>query len=248
MGRGQEMEGCGKCARIFMFISNFIIWVGSILLLVLGVWTVVDKPFLEELLGKEMYATAAYIIIAVGVLAFFVSFLGCFGALKEIKCMLLMYFIITLLLFMVLLVGGILGYVFRGQAEDRVRTTLIQKLKDYDPNSSTARLTRAWDDTQFALKCCGVDSQDDWANLNNNFVSSGGERVPRSCCKKNASGNTFACDESPNNDNSFTDGCFMKARDNVKQYGLVIGGVGVVIALIMLMGLVFSMILFKMIN
>lgn len=63
---------------------------GSILLLVMGVYTVVDKPYLETLLGTQVYATAAYIIIGVGVVAFFVSFLGCFGALKEIKCMLLM--------------------------------------------------------------------------------------------------------------------------------------------------------------
>lgn len=64
--------------------------IGSILLLVLGIWTVADRPYLEELLGTQVYAAAAYIIIAVGVVAFFVSFLGCFGALKEIKCMLLM--------------------------------------------------------------------------------------------------------------------------------------------------------------
>lgn len=63
--------------------------VSSIAILVLGIWTVVDRPYLERLLGNEMYMTAAYILIATGCIIFFISFLGCFGALKEIKCMLL---------------------------------------------------------------------------------------------------------------------------------------------------------------
>lgn len=229
-----------------MFISNFIIWVGSILLLSLGVWTVVDKPYLEELLGQQVYAAAAYIIIAVGVFAFFVSFLGCFGALKEIKCMLLMYFIITLLLFIVLLMGGILGYVFRAQAKETVHTTLIQKMKDYDPDQSTSKVTRAWDDTQSALKCCGVDTPGDWVSIGR--YNSAGPKVPKSCCKKNDDGNLFACDQNPTESNSWTDGCYAKAVVAVQDFGLIIGGVGVVIALLMLLGLVFSMVLFKMIR
>lgn len=242
-----EMDGWGKCARLFMFISNFIIWVGSILLLVLGVWTVVDRPYLEELLGSNVYAAAAYIIIAIGVVAFFVSFLGCFGALKEIKCMLLMYFIITLLMFVVLLVGGILGYVFRGQAQNTVKTTLMQKMKEYDPGAPTLRVTRAWDDTQVALKCCGIDEPGNWVSYNKNYLAAG-PKVPRSCCKMGSDGNMLNCEDSPSDSNSFTRGCYDEARGFVEHYGLVIGGVGVVIALLMLLGLVFSMVLFKLIN
>lgn len=63
--------------------------VASIAILVLGIWTVVDRPYLEQLLGSEMYLTAAYILIATGCVIFFVSFLGCFGAMREVKCMLL---------------------------------------------------------------------------------------------------------------------------------------------------------------
>lgn len=240
------MDGCGKCARIFMFISNFIIWIGSILLLVLGVWTVVDKPFLEELLGKQVYAAAAYIVIAIGVIAFFVSFLGCFGALKEIKCMLLTYFIITFLMFMVLLVGGILGYVFRGQAKNTVKNVLTQQLREYDPTTPTLKITRAWDDTQTAMKCCGVESFQDWTN--NQHFSAAGPRVPRSCCKPTNTGNSFDCEDTPRDDNAYTIGCYGKATEAVERYGLVIGGVGVIIALLMLLGLIFSMVLFKMIN
>lgn len=247
MGLGMEMDGCGKCARIFMFVSNFIIWIGSILLLVLGIYTVVDKPFLEELLGTQVYAAAAYIIIAVGVVAFFISFLGCFGALKEIKCLLLLYFIITLLLFIVLLVGGILGYVYHGKAEDTVHNTLLQKMKAYNPKNTTDKLTRAFDDTQAVLKCCGVDKPGDWVSYNTNY-NAVTPTVPKSCCKMNTDGATLPCDGVGQSDNQFSDGCYMKTKNLVQKYGLIVGGVGIVIALLMLLGLVFSCILFQMIN
>ncbi|KAF2358701.1 Tetraspanin/Peripherin [Trinorchestia longiramus] len=247
MGLGMEMDGCGKCARIFMFISNFIIWLGSILLLVLGIYTVVDKPFLEELLGTQVYAAAAYIIIAVGVVAFFISFLGCFGALKEIKCLLLLYFIITLLMFIVLLVGGILGYVYHGKAEDTVRNTLLQKMKAYDPEDPNSRLTRAFDDTQMALKCCGVDKPEDWRSYNKNYDAVL-NTVPMSCCMKNSEGETMKCNNPVQESNQYEDGCYEKTKEMVEKYGLIIGGVGIVIALLMLLGLVFSCILFQMIN
>jgi len=58
-------------------------------------------------------------------------------------------------------------------------------------------------------------------------------QVPKSCCKSRDDGNQFVCENNPTSSNSFTDGCYTKARDNVKQYGLVIGGVGIAISLVM---------------
>ena len=74
---------------------------------------------------------------------------------------------------MVLLVGGILGYVFRGQAKERVSNILTQKMRNYDPGTPTAKTTRAWDDTQVALKCCGVTTPGDWVSINSNYVAGG---------------------------------------------------------------------------
>lgn len=56
---------------------------------VIGVWTLVDKSFINELLGTNLFMGAVYILIATGALVSLVSFFGCLGAIKEIKCMLL---------------------------------------------------------------------------------------------------------------------------------------------------------------
>lgn len=245
MGRGVEMTSGGKCVRFLMFAVNFIIWVSSIAILVLGIWTVVDRPYLENLLGNEMYMTAAYILIATGCIIFFISFLGCFGALKEVKCMLLTYFIIVLLLFIILLIGGILGYVFKDKASTSIKHTMMSTMRDYG-TKDFEQVTKAWDETQQAMQCCAIGKQDEWMDYNSAF-STTGPKIPRTCCKKDSDGNLQDCQSSPNSDNSYEDGCYKKAVEFVEQHAVIIGGVAIAVALIMVLGLALSIILFKLI-
>lgn len=239
------MTSGGKCVRFLMFAVNFIIWVSSIAILVLGIWTVVDRPYLENLLGNDMYMTAAYILIATGCIIFFISFLGCFGALKEVKCMLLTYFIIVLLLFIILLIGGILGYVFKDKAGTSIRHTMMGTMREYG-TEKFQHITKAWDETQQAMKCCAIESQDEWMKYNNEF-STGGDKVPKTCCKKDSKGTFQDCQRSPDSSNSYTDGCYEKAKEFVEQHAIIIGGVAIAVALIMVLGLALSLILFKLI-
>lgn len=250
MGRGVEMDGCGKCVRFLMFAINFGIWVGSLALLVLGVWTIVDRPYLEQLLGSDMYITSAYILIASGCVIFFVSFLGCFGALKEIKCMLLTYFIFVLLLFICLLIGGALGYVFRDKASMTINNAMIATMKQYDENEENSPIKDAWDETQQAMKCCGINDYEDWSKNNNGYGKrSDKAQVPRSCCKHNkTTENLINCTEEPTEENAYIYGCKHKAVTFVQGHAVIIGGVGISVALVMLLGLVLSSLLFKLIT
>ena len=68
-----------------------------------GILIVLDKGVLTSVLSKipnagdtldqalqysNMLENVAYIIIGVGAVIFFIGFCGCFGAIKEIKCLL----------------------------------------------------------------------------------------------------------------------------------------------------------------
>lgn len=70
------------------FISQ-ISKVGGAIMFGLGIWTVVDKNFMNELLGTNLFAGATYVLIITSALVCMVSFFGCIGAAKEVKCMLL---------------------------------------------------------------------------------------------------------------------------------------------------------------
>jgi Tetraspanin family. len=60
-------------------------------------------------------------------------------------CFLFQYFIIVFLIFVIMLVGGILGYVFR----EKVHTTMEQEMQSSLRLYYTNRgIQRAWDDTQ----------------------------------------------------------------------------------------------------
>lgn len=236
MGYGQEMDGCGQCMKYSMFIANFIIFVGGVTVLGIGIWTLVDKSFMNELLGTDLFLGAVYILIATGAIISLVAFFGCLGALKEIKCMLLTYFMIVFLIFVTMLVGGILGYVFREKVHKTMEQEMERSLKSYGTNKG---VRRAWDDTQDRLKCCGVSSSIDWK-----------DHVPDSCCKvhTNIGDSSFApkCSLVPLN--VYTQGCLNVTERFVKDHAAVIGGAGIGVACLMLLGMIFSCALFKMIE
>lgn len=56
---------------------------------VIGLITLVDRNFLSELLGTNLFSGAVYVLVITSALVCLLSFFGCFGAVKEIKCMLL---------------------------------------------------------------------------------------------------------------------------------------------------------------
>ena len=73
---------------------------------------------------------------------------------KQIKCLLLTYTVFMLLLFVVTVVGGVLAYIFREQVKNTIRAEMIADLRNYDPGTESS-VTRAWDETQSQLECCG---------------------------------------------------------------------------------------------
>lgn len=63
---------------------------GGACLLGLGIWVMVDPTgFREIVAANPLLITGAYILLAMGGLLFLLGFLGCCGAVRENKCLLL---------------------------------------------------------------------------------------------------------------------------------------------------------------
>lgn len=144
----------------------------------LGVWILLDKSFANELLGTNLYAGSAYVLVITGLSVVFVSFLGCLGSIKEVRCMLVIvsffanklssknksniifqYFTTLFLIFVTMLIGGIIGYVFRAKVEKTIRLGMERSKSDY---GNYKPITDAWDETQSKLHCCGVYGYEVW--------------------------------------------------------------------------------------
>lgn len=63
--------------------------IGGAVVFGLGIWTIVDRSFMNELLGTNLFSGATYVLIVTSAAVCVVSFFGCLGAAKEVKCMLL---------------------------------------------------------------------------------------------------------------------------------------------------------------
>lgn len=111
----------------------------------IGVWTLNDRSFMERLLGTNLYVASAAILIVTGSIVAIISFLGTFGAYKEVRCMLLTYFVILVILFIVMVTASILGYVFRLEVDDRMQQEMHSTIKLY---GNDTQVTQAWDAVQ----------------------------------------------------------------------------------------------------
>merc|ERR1719500_406880 len=179
----------------------------------------------------------AYIIIISSCFIIFLSIFGCFSAYKEVKCLLLTYFVFMLLLFVILSVGGILSYIFREQVTDTIQAEMIADIRNYDPDDPENKVTKAWDETQKQLSCCGLMTEQvslSWEMWRYNKVlnpSSMFEVVPQSCCMK---GQEF-----------MTGDCMMLALDYVQNQSRMLGSAAFAISCFLILGMVSTFSLFK---
>lgn len=138
------------------------------------------------------------------------------------------------LIFVTMLIGGILGFVFREKVEQTMRFEMTSSIKMY---GSRRQVTNAWDITQSRLRCCGVESFRDW-----------GRRIPPTCCQEIDGIQRKPCQDNPNLSNSHKFGCYDVGLQFVKERAAIMGASGIIVAILMLFGMVFSCLFFNMIE
>ncbi|XP_061706340.1 tetraspanin-4-like isoform X1 [Cydia pomonella] len=226
MGMGGTMDSCGRCMKFSLICINVVTFIGGLLALALGAWVWVTRSFSSTLMSNNMFIASVGVVVATGAAVMLLALLGCCGAAKEVKCMLLTYYILVFIIFVLMLVGGILQFVFR----EKVLTTLDREMFASIPFYGVRpEYTRAWDDTQTYLQCCGVHNYKDW---NGN--------VPESCCKEVYPGKRMDCKYSGNPATMYMDGCLPQTVEFLRENAVYVGVIAIIVAFIMLLGLILS--------
>ncbi|XP_028455714.1 tetraspanin 35 isoform X2 [Perca flavescens] len=238
---------CFGFLKVMMFLFNGIIFLAGAAILGVGIWVKVDSGSILNFLGKidnapsqlSQVLNVGYLLIAVGALLLVIGFLGCCGAVRESKCMLMLFFIIVLVVFIAEVAGAIVILVFRPLADDlfnKLGTAAVQNIrKDYGQN---ADVTGLWNTTMNSLRCCGFYNSSDfvgspyYVNKNNSF--------PLQCCP----GMTSTC----SGNNATITGCFPKIKKLIDDNTVAIVAVALGIAVLEICAMVVSMILFCRIN
>lgn len=218
---------------------------------------------------SSYYEQSAIVLIVAGAAVFLIGFCGCCGAYQESKILLIIYAVLVFIILAVQIAGGVLIIAFKGTVDDHLENFLNTTIhEDYEGSSyedgtfteSTDAITAAWDFAQTYFECCGAVSYEDYASAEawNNSVTISGTQydavVPVTCCKQ-SSGSDFPDSLSFDNvegcliDGNSTDinsiGCYDKIHDYIIEYGQIVGGVAIGVALAEIFGIIFACVLIR---
>ncbi|XP_041719302.1 tetraspanin-1-like [Coregonus clupeaformis] len=247
--------GCFGFLKVMMFAFNGIIFLAGAAILGVGIWVKVDSGSILGFLQGIKDAPAemsqilnvGYLLIAVGAVLLVIGFLGCCGAMKESRCMLLLFFVIVLVVFIAEVAGAVVILVFKplaGELIEKLGTKAVQNIrKDYGANSD---VTALWNATMDTLKCCGFYNYTD-------FTGSPFEKdthlYPQQCCHSAFS--SFCNDTNAvvsAGPNLTITGCFQKFKQLIDQNSIGIVAVALGIAVLEILAMVVSMTLYCIIG
>ncbi|XP_061540590.1 tetraspanin-33 isoform X2 [Phycodurus eques] len=154
LGRA-DMRGY-RAVKYVLFLFCYVFWVLSAILIAVGIYAKVAK---EKDVVDTLALDPALLFMAIGSLTFVITFLGCFGALRNATCPLKMVI---------------------ERTERLMMKSVVRYREDRD-------LDNAIDFVQKKFQCCGVDSYKDWSGnvyfeCSDSNPSSEACGVPFSCC------------------------------------------------------------------
>ncbi|NWV02768.1 CD9 protein, partial [Ptilonorhynchus violaceus] len=185
--------------------------------LAIGLWLHFDsqtKSVFELESNNTKFYTGVYILIGAGALMMVVGFLGCCGASQESQCMLGLFFFFLFVIFALEVAAGIWGFSNKEKIIDEIKEFYLDAYKKRTEPGAAETLTAF----QLALNCCGLTGTLE-------------QHLMQTCPAK-----------------TLTESLSVKscpaAIDEVFKSKLnVIGAVGLVIAVMMIVGMIFSMVL-----
>ncbi|XP_060014140.1 tetraspanin-4 isoform X2 [Lagenorhynchus albirostris] len=158
-----------------------------------------------------------------------IGFVGCIGAIKENKCLLLTFFVLLLLVFLLEASLAILFFAYTDKIDRYAQRDLKKGLHLYGTPGNVG-LTNAWSIIQTDFRCCGVSNYTDWFEVYN------ATRVPDSCCLEfsescglHAPGTWW---KAP---------CYEAVKVWLQEHLLAVGVFGLCTALVQILGLTFAM-------
>lgn len=234
------MAGVSGCMKYSMFIFNFLFWVCGSVILGVSVWIRVSKDAQQELEIDSSLFAGVDLLIAVGSIIMVLGFLGCCGAIKESRCMLLLFFIGLLLILILQVTGGILGAVYRSQIETSLNKTLLENVKALQNSTEEAKVFQEkFRKFERMNQCCGLlNGPSDWGK---NFNTDLGDHKACECELKDQLSNLCTTLEGRH---IYKTPCREVIIEYLKDHLLIIMGIAFGLAVIEILGLGFSMSLY----
>ncbi|XP_071895060.1 tetraspanin-4 isoform X3 [Anas platyrhynchos] len=222
-------HNCLQCIKYLMFVFNLLFWLGGCGILGVGIWLAVTQGNFATLSSSFPSLSAANLLIVTGTFVMIIGFVGCIGAIKENKCLLLSFFIMLLIIFLLELTVVILFFVYTDKIDKYAQRDLKKGLHLYGTDGNIG-LTNAWSIIQTDFRCCGVSNYTDWFEVYNTT------RVPDSCCLEFSENCGL---HSPGT--WWKAPCYETVKIWLQENLLAVGIFGLCTALVQILGLTFAM-------
>ena len=172
---------CFGLTRTFLILVNFIIVFLACLLIYIS-FSALDQDFGMDVLNdnhpKIVHTYISAISAGVGIIIALMSILGLFGALKKSESVLAMYSAIIFFMIIILTLLVILSITVRKETayKDIDKSIVNSTVHIYNFTNINDFRTKALDQIQKRLNCCGINSPNDWRDYGHI------RKIPRSCC------------------------------------------------------------------
>lgn len=257
---------CIKVTKYFLFLFNLLFFILGAVILGFGVWILADRSSFVSVLqtSSSSMQVGAYVFIGVGAVTMVMGFLGCIGAVNEVRCLLGLYFAFLLLILIAQVTVGVLFYFNSGKLKQEVGTMVMSIIQNYKVNASSSRdeqLQEAWDYVQAQVQCCGWVSVYNWVN-NSELMNFTVTTYPCSCenmteednqnivkkgfCEVNSSSTQGT--NRPEDWPVYTEGCMEKVQAWLQENLGILLGVCSTVAVVELLGLLLSICLCRHIH
>ncbi|KAM5297205.1 leukocyte antigen CD37 [Glossophaga mutica] len=185
-------ESCLSLIKYLLFVFNLFFFVLGSLVFCFGIWILVDKSSFVSFVGLSFMPLQIWskALAISGIVTMGLALLGCLGALKELRCLLGLYFGILLLLFVTQITLGILISTQRIRLERKVKDIIQETIQNYYANPEQTEAEESWDYVQFQLRCCGWNSPEDWYHVRSLSSNESVYQVPCSCRNSSVTNNS----------------------------------------------------------
>ncbi|XP_046889563.1 CD82 molecule b [Hypomesus transpacificus] len=240
--------GCITATKYFLFLFNLLFFIFGALIMGFGLWVLLDNQSFIAVLqeSSNTLKVASYILIGVGSLSMVMGFLGCIGAIYEIRCLLGLYFTCLLLILVAQVTAGVLIYFQRDLLKNEMSNIMKGMLANYTGQNKTSELT--WDYIQRTMKCCGWTQSSDWSE--NVWIKNSSQILyPCSCRNASLPGTDIKesglCESMSTDMPIYQTGCIHNVEGWLLENCGVILGICVGVAVVELLGMILSMCLCK---
>ncbi|KAJ1139507.1 hypothetical protein NDU88_005878 [Pleurodeles waltl] len=210
-------QKCVDGLKYTLFVFNLLFWLTGCCILGFGIYILVQNMY-GVLLPNNPSISVGNVLIIIGTIIMVVAFLGCMGAIKENRCLLMSFFILLLIILLAEVILAVCLFIYEPQFEKYLGKELQEGIK-LQKNDTLI----LWNSIQQKLKCCGVYNVSDWQSA-----------VPSSCCEDNA----LNCSSTQK---YFKEGCLEQVKTWFESNFLYVG-IGIIcVSIIQVLGMSFAL-------